>query len=258
MAGRPVVVALFSDLEMDAIDYREQFKNNAEMYDRIVQSRHIKLIQTLEKDVLESLFADIGTDHMSVMDFACGSGRWTQMLETHFSSVTGVDVSASMVELAHQKCQKAKFVITDLTGPDIAPELRGREFDVITAFRFYKNAQQELRQAATEALPQYIKPGGLFIFDLHLNTYSVMGLLAHVVRLFGGQRWLGIGALTIRTISLGEIRRLFKNSVFEIVDYFGMGLLPGRSNLIESFFSRHKILRGVSYNILVIARRKVS
>ncbi len=248
------------------MDYREQFQDNAEAYDRIVGSRHIRLIQALEKDVLEKLFARMGTDHMAVMDFACGSGRWTQMLEAHFFEVVGVDVSESMVGSARQKCRKTGFIVTDLTGSDVSPELQGRQFDVITAFRFYKNAQQELRRAATAVLPRYLKPGGLFIFDLHLNTFSVMGLLASVLRLGACHKWLGIGDLTIRTISLGDIRRLFKNSPFEIIDYYGMGLLPGRSNLvllpskllyhIEAFFTRHKILRGVSYNILVIARRK--
>ncbi len=247
------------------IDYRNQFRKEATVYDRIVQSKHIQLIYTLEKQVLEQHFSQINAENKTAMDFACGSGRWTQVLEEHFSKVTGVDVSENMVSLARTKCKKADFIVTDITSGQVNPALEGRQFDVITAFRLYKNAQEPLRRAVTEALPMYLKDDGIFIFDLHLNTFSFMGILASIMRLLRFPKLFGTSELLIRTISLGDINRLFRGSEFEVVDYYGMGILPGRSNTvlgpkkllygIESFFTHRKILRCLSYTILVIAKK---
>jgi len=251
---------------MNRIDYRDQFRESAEDYEKTTQSRHIRLIYELEKQVLLKLLADMDSRKKACMDLACGTGRWTEILQEHFKETIGVDVSEQMVSLAKQKCQKAEFIVTDITGDDADNRLQGREFDVITAFRFYKNAQEQLREQVTEAIPEYLKKNGLFIFDLHLNTFSFMGILAGIIRFFKLQRPLGIGELTVRTISLNDIKNLFKQSPFEVIDYYGMGVLPGRTNYtllpkkllykIESFFTTHKILRNFSYNILVVAKKK--
>ncbi len=251
---------------MAEIEYRDSFKQNVENYERIVGSKHIQLIYHLEKDVLTQYFNEIHAQKKTVMDFACGSGRWTQFLETQFATTVGVDVSEEMIDKAGPKCQNAEFVVTDITSDAVSPVLKDRQFDVITAFRFYKNAQTSLRESATKALPRYLKDDGLFIFDLHLNTFSLVGLLARAMSYLRLPKLLGLSELWLRTISLRTIRGLFAGSDFEIIDYFGMGILPGRSNwvilpkkslyAVEGFFTRRKLGRGIAYNILVIARKK--
>ena len=251
---------------MGRIDYRNQFKGDIKAYDSLTQSKHIRLIYNLEKEVLSKLFAEMDSEQKSLMDFACGTGRWTQLLEKHFKETTGVDVSEEMIALARQKCEKSQFFVTDITSDTVDTELQSKQFDVITAFRFYKNAEEQLRRAVTEAIPKYLKNDGLFIFDLHLNTFSFMGILANIIRLLRLQKLLGTGNLMIRTISLNNIKKLFENSPFEIIDYYGMGTLPGRSNYtilpkrllykIETFLTNRKILRAFSYNILVIAKKR--
>lgn len=251
---------------MSQRDYREQFQDSAEAYERTTQSKHIKLIYELEKLILEKLFAGINSQDKTVMDFACGTGRWTEFLEKHFKQTIGVDVSENMIEIARQKCKRASFFLADITSENADRELQDKQSDVITAFRFYKNAQKQLRQQATVAIPKYLKEDGLFIFDLHLNTFSFMGILASIIRILRLNKLLNIGELTVRTISLGDIKRLFKNSSLKIIDYYGMGILPGRSNCtllpagllykIESFFTNRKTLRNFAYNILVIAQKK--
>ncbi len=248
------------------IEYRNEFKKDAQAYDRIVRSKHIQLIYTLEKQVLERVFAEMGSRDKSLMDFACGSGRWTCVWEDYFANALGVDVSEQMISVARDKCHKAEFLVTDITSDDVDSTLEGRTYDVITAFRFYKNAQESLRQSATKALPKYLKDGGLFIFDLHLNTFSFMGILASLMRFLRFPKLFGMSQLLIRTMSLRDIQTLFKDSEFEVIDHYGMGVLPGRANMmvlprpwlhkIETFFTTRKILRGLSYNVLVIARKK--
>ncbi len=249
----------------ESIDYRNVFKD-AEAYDTLTRSKHVRLIYELEKQVLQKLFEQIRSAQKSVMDFACGTGRWTRVLEGNFKETLAVDVSAQMVAAAREKCSKAEFIVTDITSDNVDSRLCHRKFDVVTAFRFYKNAEEPLRRTVTEAIPKYLKDDGLFIFDLHLNTFSFMGILAVAIRSLKLYRPLGLTNLTVRTISLHAIRKLFKNSPLDIIDYYGMGLLPGRSNFtvlpakplykLESFLTNRKILRNISYNIIVVAEKK--
>ncbi len=251
---------------MAKIDYRNEFQVGADTYEKVVQSKHIRLIYELERQVLERYFAEIGVENKEVMDFACGTGRWTRFLEKHFKRTTGVDISLDMLELARSKCLRAQFIHADLTNNTIEDPLQDRVFDVITAFRFYKNAEDKLRTEATEALIKHLKDGGLFIFDLHLNTLSLVGMLAAVIRSFHLEKALNLNPLAVRTITLRTIRRLFYNTPLEIIDYYGTGILPGRSNYtllpqpilypVESFLTRHKVCRLCAYNLLVIARKQ--
>ena len=249
------------------IDYRNQFKKDAKAYDQIVQSKHIRMIYQLEKEILQDVFSRLPCKDPEVMDFACGTGRWTRVLETFSDRTLGVDVSQEMISRAKETCRKTEFVVTDITSDEVSDALRGRKFNVITAFRFYKNAQDALRRAVTEALPTYLHEEGLFIFDLHLNTHSFMGLLANLMRLLRFPRLFGMSELLIRTMSMADVKRLFKDSAFEVVDYYGMGILPGRSNTVllpekwlygvEAFFTRRQLFRRLSYTLLIVARKRV-
>ncbi|HEG43668.1 MAG TPA: class I SAM-dependent methyltransferase [Phycisphaerales bacterium] len=248
------------------IDYRNVFQSSAAEYEEITASKHIRLIYELEKEMLDELFKETGSTDRSVMDFACGSGRWTQYLENKFAECIGVDVSKAMVTVAESKCQRAKFIVTDITAETVDEQIKDKRFDVITAFRFFKNAEQDLRTSVVAKLPKYLKDDGLFIFDVHLNTWSFMGLLARIIDRSGLEKILKTGHLTIRTMSLGDVKRLFEDSDLEIADFWGMGLLPGRSNYtllpwkwlkkFEGYFTKRKLLRSVSYNLLIVARKK--
>ena len=59
-----------------------------------------KYEQALIDDLLSSHLAN---RDVSLLDFACGSGRITQFLETRVSRCTGIDVSKSMLDRARAK-----------------------------------------------------------------------------------------------------------------------------------------------------------
>ena len=248
-----------------SVSYRDKFRDSAESYDKTTQTKHISLIYDLEKEVLDNFFARIGAKQLSVMDFACGSGRWTSYLETKFNTTIGLDISPAMIDLAKSKCSKANFIVGDITDISAEFDKLKQEFDVITAFRFFKNAEEPLREEAVNVIPNYLKESGYLILDLHLNTYSFMGILANVIKLFKIDRLFDISSIRLKTISLYEIKRLFNKVGLEIVDYWGMGVLPGRSDsillplrilyMIEHYFTKNKILRLFSYNILIIAKK---
>ena len=82
------------------------------------------------------------------LDFACGTGRILSTVAQYAEASFGIDVSESMVSEAKQKSANTEFFITDLTSSQ-APVA---DIDLITAFRFFGNAEQELRQSVLKAL----------------------------------------------------------------------------------------------------------
>ncbi len=105
------------------------------------------------------------------LDFACGTGRIMSLASTIFSDVSGVDVSEDMAQHAAAAVPGAKiFAPRDITKTPLEGP-----FDVITAFRFFLNAQPTLRREVLISLGKMQTVDGLLICNVHVNTKSILG-----------------------------------------------------------------------------------
>lgn len=129
--------------------------------------------ERVERPLLREIFARFGGAQRRCLDFACGTGRITELLQAEFGHVTGLDISADMLAEAKGKCPDATFVCGNLLAE---PDLVGR-FDVITSFRFFPNAEPALRRQVLQALLPHLKPGGVVIVNNHQNSASLLGVL---------------------------------------------------------------------------------
>jgi SAM-dependent methyltransferase len=121
-----------------------------------------------EAAVLRSILRSVGRIGHA-LDFACGTGRITGVLEQECESVTGVDISDSMVAEARVAHPRTTFVVGDLTREDLPippPQL-------VTAFRFFGNAESALRRDVFGAIHRRLVPGGLLILNNHRNPGSI-------------------------------------------------------------------------------------
>ncbi len=128
------------------------------------------LMWQLERSVLAELLAR--TRARSVVDFACGTGRVTGLLAERLpdADVTGVDVAESMLEIAREEVPGVRFVHVD--GRDLARVVPDGTVDLMTAFRFFANADAELRDGAAEAIAAAVRPGGYVLLNNHRNFWS--------------------------------------------------------------------------------------
>jgi predicted TPR repeat methyltransferase len=152
-----------SHLEKGA-DYDEAIDDGA--FNSFMTEREAVLLPRL----LSQLFPSTRPKYF---DFACGTGRITSLLEPHTRESWGVDVSASMVAQAAKKCARTRFVIRDIT----TQPLDESGFDLATAFRFFGNAQDELRRTVFRAVAAHLADGGYFVFNNHRNSRSIRALL---------------------------------------------------------------------------------
>jgi SAM-dependent methyltransferase len=78
-----------------------------------------------------------------------------------------------MLEVAREICPNTRFVCADLTQETADLGL----FDVVTSFRFFGNAQHELRVGALQALNRLLRPDGHLIINSHRNPHALAALL---------------------------------------------------------------------------------
>src|SRR5690348_278614 len=118
-------------------DYHDSFRPAVSPY----RAMHWRL----EQRALDGILRDhVVGRNIAYLDFACGTGRILAHLYQRVAVATGVDVSSSMMEVARELAPGAELIEADLTQRDV---LQDRRFDLITAFRFFPNAERELRQA---------------------------------------------------------------------------------------------------------------
>jgi len=159
------------------------------------------------------------------LDFACGTGRVTSVVAPLARESVGVDISPSMLEAARGKLPATTFHQCDLTRE--ALDL-GR-FDLVTSFRFFGNAQDELRDKVLGALVSRLAPGGRLVINSHRNPRALYALLD---RLTGGDD----GGMDLH---LPKLRRLLHRHGLKIEALRPIGAWMFRARMLGSIDPAH-------------------
>lgn len=154
-----------------------------------------------------------------LLDFACGSGRVLEAVDDLVAHATGVDVSEAMLTLAQARAPRARLILGD---PVRVPSLLDGTYDIITSFRFFLNAGDELRRKVLRVLRSYLAPDGLLIANIHGNAWSLRWPSATVRRHLMGDR-------RVNQLSPRSAARMFEREAFQVQRRIGVGLLTPRS-----------------------------
>ena len=191
--------------------YRQSHLHKGDEYDfDINQDRFDSYMAHLEKNLLCKIVPTLCTvGHRRFLDFACGTGRITSTLELLAEQSYAVDVSSKMQEIAQIKCKKTTFFLQDIT---ISP-LQIEGVDLITAFRFFGNAEDELRVAALKAINAHLLPEGFLIINNHRNPNSLYSRI---------ERWRGENDPA--NLIPDKLETLLNKAGFKVEYTFGIGL----------------------------------
>jgi predicted TPR repeat methyltransferase len=189
------------------VDYEEAFRADL--------NPHRAMMWNLEKRVLDRIlatrFQGAAPRHL---DFACGTGRIIGHIGgERTASSTGIDVSASMLNSAKKNAPFAKLYEADITRND---PFGDQTFDLITAFRFFPNAEPSLRAEVIQALAKHLAPNGYLVFNNHKNATSLVRWVAKRLR----------GSVDPKQMTREEVYELVGNVGLQVVDYFPLGSLP--------------------------------
>lgn len=207
------------------------------IYDRTYEvGYYAALWRKVEKPILEAVLRQLGGRQRKCLDFACGTGRITNVAADYFGDVVGVDVSATMLARAHGAYNVRLYQI------DITRQTLGETFDVITAFRFFLNAEQQLRREALEAMREHLNPGGWLVCNVQMNATSPAGTVSRIANRLP---WSSIRV----TMSADELSTLLKSTGFAVEQVRGYGYLPRPGNLLprvcEAFVEPTERIAGV-------------
>jgi len=239
---------------METEDYRDSHRARGPTYDRTIFSTPLDAYaDKWEAYHLARVLAKLHPERIPrYLDFACGTGRITQRVEPRTLESYGVDISESMLAVARGKCERTNFFCVDLTRED--PDLG--LFDLVTSFRFFGNAQDELRAAALAAISRRMRPGGHLVINNHRNPRSLMALA----------RRMATGADEM-DLSHAKLKSLLVAHGFDIVQKHPIGFWIIRAKLtaarwLESTFAdkaervfQHGMFARFAPDSLLVARK---
>jgi SAM-dependent methyltransferase len=214
---------------------------------------HRAMLWRLEQGVLDGIVRHhLQPEKVAHLDFACGTGRVLGHFRGRFASATGVDVAPSMMAVARESAPEAELIEADLTQRDV---LGQRQFDLITAFRFFPNAEPELRRSVIDVLSRHLAPNGVLVFNNHKNRNSIRGRVA---------RLLGRSSAE-PTMTDAEVQNLVAKAGLRVVEAIPLASLPFSDNhqilpiplleFLERGLGGRTLLTGIAQDVIYVCAR---
>jgi ubiquinone/menaquinone biosynthesis C-methylase UbiE len=212
---------------MQANDYRNSHQTRGNVYDESLAldpiDAYMHAWERTHVRALLPLHLPRPASSCRYLDFACGTGRVTEIVAPMVSETVGVDVSESMLAVARSKISTARFVHIDVTKE---PFETG-SFDVVSAFRFFGNANPALREDALAAMHRSLRAGGLLITNNHRNPWALINLVQRVQ-----------GEAPAIDLTYRRFDQLLRNAGFELVAVRAIGAWLFRHALVARAGSR--------------------
>lgn len=237
-------------------DYRHSHKSeeHAHKYEGLVtEGRYYSVLWEWEqKQIKEIVDSRCKGGAGTALDFACGTGRIVRLLEGRFNKTVGLDISSAMVAQAEKKSRSTEFVVGDATEQ---ADLVSDRFDLIISFRFFLNAQDELRKSVIAFMNSALKSDGVIIFNVHLQESSLQSKL---LKLW----WSLRKEQSLPTLSIEHMSELLQTHDISIVETRHYGVLPTSSKLlplprtlyskVESWLSGKAGMRPYARNVICV------
>lgn len=211
----------------------------------------------IERPLLQNILKrTIDRGASSCLDFACGTGRILLLVEKMFSKTHGVDVSDSMLKIAREKCKKSVIEKRDLAFNPLE-----ERFDVITAFRFFLNAEPSLRNEALMSIYKHLDKNGILVTNCHVNKWSPLGIAYRLREAVWKHKKANI-------LSLSEFKNILEKNSFQIQSVYRYGYLPRTGWYLqwiprllmlpfEKFIKKVSIMPGwMAQSFIVVCKRK--
>jgi len=112
------------------------------------------------------------------LDFGCGAGRLTQGLAGHVERVDGVDIAASMVELARRHNRAGDRVTYHLNESSDLSLFADDTFDLVLSIIVLQHIPNELKTGYLEEFVRVLRPGGVAAFTVPSHgDWSLEGIV---------------------------------------------------------------------------------
>ena len=112
------------------------------------------------------------------LDFGCGAGRLTQGLAGHLERVDGVDIAASMIELARRHNRAGDRVTYHLNESGDLALFDDDTFDLVLSIIVLQHIPNDLKTGYLEEFVRVLRPGGVAAFTVPSHgDWSIEGIV---------------------------------------------------------------------------------
>lgn len=242
----------------EGIDYRASHtsKDYGKRYEQTyLNGYYFYQWENIERSLISKQLHDFKKNGSnSLLDFACGTGRILKVCEEVFSESDGLDISESMLDIARTHCKKSNIQCIDITKQKLE-----KKYDIITAFRFFLNAEPKLRDEVLSEFHSILNDDGSLLFNIHTNKSSPLGIAYRVREFLTGNK--------TPTENIDTVSTFLEKNGFTIESVTRYGYLPRlgwRFNFIYKNFmnivekmGNKKLLPGeFSQCFLVVAKKQ--
>lgn len=237
-------------------DYRSSHmapKKGDQYHNVFSSSPWLRYVMNREREHLLDIVEQYCSRRHDYLDFACGTARILRLLASHFKAAVGVDVSTSMLAVARTRAEYA-IIEGDITRDERL--LGSRRFDLITAFRFFPNAQPQLRKEAISALVNHLADDGVLVFNNHQNSSSTLLRATRALR----------KQIAWTPMHHDEVLALVQAAELHVIETRHIGVLPANERrmlvptlvhtLADTLAIRAGVSRQLAQNIIYVCRRR--
>jgi ubiquinone/menaquinone biosynthesis C-methylase UbiE len=140
-----------------------------------------------------------------VLEIACGTGYWTEVVGETAASVLATDISESMLNLAKRRCGHLSSVTFQLADAYSLESISG-DFDAAFASNWWSHMPKDMAPVFLNALHRKLQHGALVLFvDQLPNKIGFCALNTKNVKIVNGNR------LEFRSAPDGNIYEVVKN-----------------------------------------------
>jgi len=139
------------------------FKDYSAYYDMLYKNKDYRS----EAEYIHQLIQQQAPNARSILNLGCGTGNHDLYLANLGYAVTGIDLSAEMIDLANQKIKGQTGVDLQFQTGDVRTIRTNKKYDVVVSLFHvvsYQVSNEDLNAAFATAAA-HLAEGGVFIFD---------------------------------------------------------------------------------------------
>lgn len=211
----------------------------------------------LEQELIKRIFPTLAP--RSALDFATGTGRIAAELEACLPDceLHAIDISDDMLALARTRCERAAFHAMD--GRQALDAFGSEAFDVVSAFRFFPNADPRLREDVADQIAGLTRHGGHVVVNNHRNFWSTSYVAMRATGISGGKYGSRNADIEQLFLTRGFVReRTYSLGVWPQTDFRSILLPWSMTNALERFNMRHMSRwHRMGYNTIFVFKKAI-
>lgn len=199
---------------------------------------------------VEWILNTLHTEHATILDLGCGPGLYCQQFAERGHEVTGVDFSENSIAYATETAAASGLPIAYKVGNYCDIDLPEEHFDCITlVYTDFGVLHPDDQEKLLGNIRRWLKPGGLFIFDLLSVDAFAGGLSPKNWEISEGGFWReGPFAVMSETVPFEDAQVILSQHVV-----FDESDLPAVYRFWTQYFTEARIdeiLKGADFTVL--------